>query len=57
MRVARSAPAGRIATTIVCSADDLLPVLSGDAEDPERIEGDLGPLTALRGWINRAQSG
>jgi len=57
MTVTRDAPAGRVATTIVGPTDDLLPALCGAPDPTSRIEGDLGPLTALRGWINRAQSG
>ncbi len=57
MTVTREAPAGRIATTILCPADGLLPLLGGQPDPAARVEGDLGPLTALRGWIDRAQSG
>jgi hypothetical protein len=57
MTVTRDAPAGRVATTIVGPTDDLLPALCGAPDPASRIEGDLGPLTALRDWINRAQSG
>ncbi|MFZ0041959.1 MAG: hypothetical protein WAK93_11680, partial [Solirubrobacteraceae bacterium] len=57
VRITPRVPEGRISTTIVCCAEDLLPILAGESVASEQVEGDFGPLTALRGWINRAQSG
>jgi hypothetical protein len=54
--VTRTAPVGRIATTIDGPADALLTVLSGAPAREGRLSGDEGPLESLRTWIKRAQS-
>jgi hypothetical protein len=57
--VTSTAPAGPIATAIVCSGRALASVLTGrtpaEATGVELV-GDLGPLSQLQGWIKRAQS-
>jgi hypothetical protein len=54
--VTRTAPAGRVATTIDGPADVLVTVLSGAAAPAGHLTGDDGPLQSLRTWIKRAQS-
>ncbi len=45
------------ATTVVCPGDDLLAVLGGAPVAGAEVAGDARPLTVLREWLNRAQSG
>ncbi|HEX3830867.1 MAG TPA: hypothetical protein VHW04_02790, partial [Solirubrobacteraceae bacterium] len=54
--VTRTAPVGRVATTIDGPADVLVAVLSGAPAPDGRVSGDEGPLQSLRTWIKRAQS-
>jgi hypothetical protein len=56
LAVTRTAPAGRVATTIDGPADVLVAVLSGAPAPDGRVSGDEGPLQSLRTWIKRAQS-
>jgi hypothetical protein len=56
IEVTRTAPDGRIATTLRCTADELLLALSGGPAPGLTIDGDEGPLASLRQWIARAQS-
>ncbi len=55
--VAWTAPAGRVSTTIAGPVDALVIVLTGGETSEAEIRGDQGPLTSLRTWIKRAQSG
>ena len=57
LEVARTAPAGRVSTTIAGPAEALVTVLSGGEASEAEISGDMGPLTSLRAWIKHAQSG
>jgi hypothetical protein len=56
MRVGRTAPDGRVTTTVACHADQLLAVLAGEPAEGLAVTGDERPLAALREWIKRAQS-
>jgi hypothetical protein len=56
LAVTRTAPEGRVATTIDGSADVLVTVLSGAPAPEGHLSGDEGPLESLRTWIKRAQS-
>jgi hypothetical protein len=57
LEVARTAPAGRVATTIAGPAEALVTVLIGGEASEAEISGDQGPLTSLRTWVKHAQSG
>ncbi|HWE13943.1 MAG TPA: hypothetical protein VG365_10550 [Solirubrobacteraceae bacterium] len=56
LQVARRAPEAGIAATLVCSADQLLAVLAGEAVPRVDVRGDERPMAALREWIKLAQS-
>ncbi len=58
--VTRSAPEGRVATTLTGSAGALAVTLTRPTEpreQPAQVTGDAGPLRLLCDWINRAQCG
>ncbi len=57
LTVTEGAALGPAATTIVCSADDLLPTLGGARGPGAEVAGDERPLALMREWLNRAQSG
>lgn len=57
LQVIRTAPAGRVATTIDGSPDVLVAVLSGAAVPDGHVSGDVGPLESLCTWIKHAQNG
>jgi hypothetical protein len=57
LQLARTAPAGRVATTIAGPAEALVTVLTGGEAVEAEISGDQGPLTSLRTWVKHAQSG
>jgi hypothetical protein len=50
-------PQGPVATTVGCSPDDLLGVLSGEHVASVAISGDQRPLTLVSQWLDRAQCG
>ncbi|HUO73288.1 MAG TPA: hypothetical protein VMU39_21135 [Solirubrobacteraceae bacterium] len=50
-------PADALATTIACAPEDLLAVLDGAIVAGAEIGPDLRPLTLVRNWMKRAQSG
>jgi hypothetical protein len=56
LQVIRTAPAGRVATTIDGPPDVLVAVLSGATVPGGDVSGDVGPLESLRTWIKHAQS-
>jgi hypothetical protein len=56
IEVTRTAPEGRINTTVFCKADQLIAVLSGQPVGGLTVTGDEGPLALLREWIKHAQS-
>ena len=56
IEVTRTAPEGRIATTLSCKADQLMATLSGQPVSGLTVSGDEGPLVSLREWIKLAQS-
>ncbi len=55
--VTEEPPHGPVATVIVCPADELLAVLAGETGADAAIEGDQGPLSLVRQWLDRAQCG
>jgi hypothetical protein len=57
LTVTETAPAGRIQTTITGPAGTLELVLIGEPTAQTAVSGDEWPLSLLRQWINRAQSG
>lgn len=57
LEVSRTAPAGRVATTIAGPAPALVSALTGDQASEAEISGDAGPLASLRTWIKHARSG
>jgi hypothetical protein len=56
LQVIRTAPGGRVATTIDGPPDILVAALSGAAVPDGHASGDVGPLESLRTWIKHAQS-
>ena len=50
-------PHGLVATEVVCPADDLIAVLAGEPGAGFSISGEQRPLTLVRQWLDRAQSG
>ena len=50
-------PHGPIATEIVCPGDELIAVLAGEPGVVLSISGEERPLTLVRQWLDRAQSG
>ena len=56
LRVTRTAPEGRIATTLSGTAEQLLAALAGQPAGGLTVTGDGGALTSLRAWIDHAQS-
>jgi hypothetical protein len=59
--VTRNAPAGRIAVSLSGPPEGLAASLAGERDDGlgfgADISGDVGALTVLRGWIDRARCG
>ena len=56
VEVTRTAPEGRISTTVSCKADQLMAALSGQRVSGLTVSGDDGPLALLGEWIKHAQS-
>ena len=57
VEVKDSGPQGAVATTISGPAGSLELVLAGMADERRLVIGEAEPLTFLREWVNRAQSG
>jgi hypothetical protein len=50
-------PRGPVATEILCPGDELMGVLAGASSAGFSISGEERPLTLVRQWLERAQSG
>jgi hypothetical protein len=57
VEVKDTGPQGAVATTISGPAGSLELVLAGMADEGRLVIGEAEPLTFLREWVNRAQSG
>jgi hypothetical protein len=54
-RVSREPPLGPVATTIRCSDERLMTLLSGGSAPGAVVRGAAAPVILLREWIARAQ--